>query len=109
MPYDEGLAERIRSHLRGDLRLSERKMFGGLCFVVSGNMCLGIVGDDLLVRVGPDAYPEALAHPFAREMDFTGRSMKGFVYVAPAGLSGDDDLLEWLDLGLDYAESLPAK
>jgi hypothetical protein len=84
-------------------------MFGGLCFMVGGNMCVGIVGDDLMVRVGPDGWEEALSRPHAREMDFTGKSMRGMVYVAPEGLSEDDDLRKWVDRGLDYASSLPAK
>ena len=84
-------------------------MFGGLCFMVGGNMCVGIVGDDLMVRVGPEGWEDALARPHAREMDFTGKSMRGMVYVAPEGLSEDNDLRTWLDLGLDYASSLPSK
>jgi hypothetical protein len=84
-------------------------MFGGLCFLVSGNMCCGIVGDELMVRVGPGAYSECLARPHAREMDFTGRAMKGMVYVGTAGFESDADLDAWLERGLAFAESLPAK
>ena len=89
--------------------MSERKMFGGLCFMVDGNMCFGIVGDGLMVRAGPDSYEETLALPHAREMDFTGRSMKGMVYVGLAGFSEDDDLGTWLARGTRYAASLPPK
>ena len=85
MAYDEGLADRIRKSLGLDALLSERKMFGGLCFMVNGNMAFGIVGEDLMVRVGPERYDEALSRPFAREMDFNGRPMRGFVYVEPEG------------------------
>ena len=89
--------------------MSERKMFGGLCFMTSGNMCFGVVGDDLMVRVGPDSWKNSLAMPFAREMDLTGRSMKGMVYVSSEGLGDDEALHGWLEAGLDYASSLPPK
>jgi TfoX/Sxy family transcriptional regulator of competence genes len=109
MAYDEGLAQRIRDHLGDDPRIDERKMFGGLAFLSRGNLACGIVGDELMVRVGPDAWPDALARPHAREMDFTGRSMKGMVYVAVEGLAADDDLHAWIDRGLAYAQSQPPK
>ena len=80
MAYDEGLAQRVREVLAERSDLSERKMFGGLCFLVNGNMCCGVVRDELMVRVGPDAYDESLSLPHARKMDITGRPMKGFVY-----------------------------
>jgi len=109
MAYDEGLAERVRALVSDDRTISERKMFGGLCFMTSGNMCVGIVKDDLMVRVGPDGWDTALAEPHAREMDFTGRSMRGMVYVSPEGVSEDEDLRRWLDRGLDFSRSLPPK
>jgi len=84
-------------------------MFGGLCFMTSGNMCFGVVGNELMVRVGPDKWKESLAMPFVREMDFTGRSMRGMVFVSSEGLEADGSLRRWLDLGLDYASSLPPK
>jgi hypothetical protein len=84
-------------------------MFGGLAFMIAGNMCVGIVGDDLMVRVGPDAAPDALELPHAREMDFTGRPMRGFVFVDAAGVTDRTDLEAWVDRGLAFAESLPAK
>lgn len=84
-------------------------MFGGLCFMVNGNMCFGVVGSELMVRVGPEAYEATVSLPHAREMDFTGRSMRGMVYVAEAGLSEDDDLEVWLDRGLRFASHLPPK
>ena len=89
--------------------MSERKMFGGLCFMTCGNMCFGVVGEDLMVRVGPDKWKKSLDMPFAREMDFTGRSMKGMVYVSSDGLGEDVTLHQWLEAGLDYASSLPPK
>ena len=109
MAFDEGLAERVRDLLDQRKDLSERKMFGGLCFLLSGNMSFGIVGSELMVRVGPDAYPEALALPHAREMDFTGRSMRGMVFVSEDGISEDEDLEEWLQRGTAFAGSLPPK
>lgn len=109
MAYDEGLAHRIRDLLGDDPAMSEREMFGGLCFMRDGNMCLGIVGADLMVRVGPDAYQAALTEPHAREMDFNGRPMRGMVYVAPDGVTEDDALAQWLARGTDFARSLPPK
>ena len=109
MAFDEGLAERIQLLIQSEPDMSERKMFGGLCFMSNGNMCFGIVGSDLMVRVGVDAYREALALPHTREMDFTGRSMRGMVFVADAGVSEDDDLMTWLQRGLDFARSLHPK
>lgn len=107
--YDEGLAERIRSATIDEDGLRERKMFGGLAFLHDGNMAFGIVGDELMVRVGPGAWADALTLPYAREMDFTGRSMTGMVYVGVDGFAEDHDLRAWLDRGLAYAGSLPPK
>jgi len=84
-------------------------MFGGLCFLLGGNMSFGIVGSELMVRVGPDAYQETLALPHAREMDFTGRSMRGMVFVSEEGISEDEDLAAWLTRGMYFADSLPPK
>jgi TfoX/Sxy family transcriptional regulator of competence genes len=109
MAFDEGLAQRVREMTADLVAMSERKMFGGLCFMVDGNMSFGIVGDELMVRVGPERFEDALAHEHAREMDFTGKPMKGMVYVAAAGLSEDEDLWAWLERGLNFAGSLPPK
>ena len=109
MPFDEGLAERVRGLVRAEPSMSERKMFGGLCFMSSGHMSFGILGDEIMVRVGPHAYVEALQLPHAREMDFTGRSMRGMVYVDSEGISEDESLESWLRRGLVYARSLPPK
>jgi len=84
-------------------------MFGGLAFLVAGNMAVGILGDTLMVRVGGDAYEQALARHHAREMDFTGRPMRGFVLVDAPGIRTKHTLERWVDRGLDFAESLPAK
>lgn len=109
MAYDEGLAERIRSLWCERHDIEEKKMFGGLCFLVGGHMVAGIVGEELMLRVGPAAYEEALARPHVREMDFTKRPLKGFVYVSPAGFDEDDALEAWLALGLSFQATLPSR
>ena len=109
MAYDEGLAQRIRELLDAQPGLSEKRMFGGLAFLVGGNMAVGIVKHELMVRVGPAAHPAALAEPHARPMDFAKRPMKGFVFVAPGGFEEDGDLSRWVARGVRFASSLPAK
>lgn len=109
MAYDERLAERVRTLLRHKHRVSERKMFGGLAFMVRGHMCCGIVGGDLMARVGPARYDEALAWPGARPMDFTGKPVAGFVYVGPSGVKRTTQLRRCIDAALDFARQLPAK
>ena len=109
MAYDEALADRIRELTAEDPGIDERKMFGGMAFLLDGNMGVGIVGEELMVRVGPDGWADALAQPHTREMDFTGRSMKGFVFVGPDGVAEDADLQAWVDRGLAFAGSLPPK
>lgn len=109
MAYDEGLAQRIRENLDTRRDVTEKKMFGGLAFLVAGNMCVGVVGDELMVRVGPEAYEGCLALPAARPMDFTGRPMKGFVFVSSDGVAEDEDLHAWIGRGLAFAGSLPAR
>jgi TfoX/Sxy family transcriptional regulator of competence genes len=108
MGYNEQLASRLRAALAGTVT-SERKMFGGLAFLVNGNLCCGILGDRLMVRVGPDAHAAALALPHSKPMDFTGRPMKGMVYVEPAGIATDAALSDWARRGVAFAASLPAK
>jgi TfoX/Sxy family transcriptional regulator of competence genes len=109
MAYDENLAQRVRQALSGQDGVIEKKMFGGLAFMLHGNMSVGVEKDRLMVRVGPDRYDEALARPHARPMDFTGRPMKGFVYVPPAGIQSDAALQEWVQLGAEFALTLPRK
>ncbi len=109
MAYDEGVAERLRDAYRQVLNVEEKKMFGGIAFMVGGHMSCGVVDDTLMVRVGPQLYADAMARPHAREMDFTGRSLKGFVYVAPEGFEEDEDLASWVRLSLDFVTSLPPK
>ena len=109
MAYDEGLAQRVREALAARDDLTERKMFGGLCFMLGGNMCAGIVGEELMLRVGPDAYDGVLARPHAREMDFTGRALRGMVYVGTDGLADDAQLTEWLAPAVAFAGGLAPK
>ena len=109
MPYSETLAQRIRTVLADQPGTWERKMFGGVTFMVNGNMCCGVIKDDLMVRVGPDRHEEALALPHARPMDFTHRPMNGMVYVDPVGVVADAALVEWVQRGLEFALSLPSK
>ena len=109
MAYDERLLQRIRQALAERDDIAEQKMFGGISFILRGNFACGLNKDNLVVRVGPEQYAEALAHPHAREMDFTGRPMKGWVYVDPAGYASDKDLAQWVQLGVDFALSLPPK
>jgi TfoX/Sxy family transcriptional regulator of competence genes len=109
MAYDEGVAERLREAYETVSSVVEKKMFGGLAFMVSGHMSCGVVNDTLMVRVGPDQYADALSRPHVREMDFTGKPLKGFVYVAPPGFETDEALASWVRLSLDFVSSLPPK
>jgi TfoX/Sxy family transcriptional regulator of competence genes len=109
MAYDEGLAERVRQVLSGRKGLTERKMFGGIAFMLDGKMCCGVIEDDLVVRVGPERYEEALAEPHARPMDFTGRSLRGFVFVGPDGCRTGEALAGWVRQAADFVQSLLEK
>jgi TfoX/Sxy family transcriptional regulator of competence genes len=109
MAYDEGVAQRLREALADESGLTERKMFGGIAFMLRGNMCCGVVGGELMLRVGPDGYDDALSRPHARAMDFTGRPMRGMVYVACEGFESDEDLEAWLGRATTFARSLPPK
>ncbi|TME59152.1 MAG: TfoX/Sxy family protein [Chloroflexi bacterium] len=109
MAYNEALANRLREALARERGVDEIKMMGGLCFMIDGHMALGIVGTELMIRVGPDGYEHALARMHAREMDFTGRSMRGFVFVEPAGIRTKRSLASWVALAAAFAKSLPPK
>ena len=109
MPFDEHLSARLRTALHGVSAVTEKKMFGGIAFMVDGHMCCGVEKDDLMVRVGPDAYDECLALPGVREMDFTGRPLRGFVYVSQDVILTEDALQEWVARGLSFVRSLPPK
>ena len=109
MAYDEKLADRVRTVIPPTTPLVERRMFGGLAFLVNGNMCCGVVRDRLMIRVAPEAYHEALAQPHAKPMDFTGKPMRGFIYVEPTGIADKAALAAWVRRGVTFAASLPAK
>ncbi len=109
MAYDEILGERVRDAVLARSTTDEKHMFGGLCFMIDGNMSCGIIGEDLVVRVGKAGHEAALARPHTRVMDFTGKPMEGWIYVAPAAVESDADLAGWVELGLEFARSLLAK
>jgi TfoX/Sxy family transcriptional regulator of competence genes len=109
MPYDEALADRARDVLAARAELTEIEMFGGICFMLAGNMACGVIKDDLLVRLAAEEAEQALEDPHARPMDFTGRPMKNVVYVDPEGTASDQSLASWVEAGADFAASLPAK
>lgn len=109
MAYSHELAGRVRDELTAEKELTEREMFGGIAFLVAGHMCCGILGDELIVRVGPDLHHDAVTRPDAREFDYTGRPMKGWVMAGRAGVADEADLEMWVRLGLSHARSLPAK
>jgi TfoX/Sxy family transcriptional regulator of competence genes len=107
--YDEGLADRVRDHLAAAPGLSEKRMFGGLAFLLDGNMTVGVHGDELIVRLSPEANEAALERPGARPFDITRRPMKGWVFVDPTALESDEALGDWIDEAVDFVRSLPPK
>ena len=109
MTYDPALAERIRAVAGKRRGVTEKEMFGGIAFLLDGKMFVGIVKNDLMVRVGPDAHEGALREAHVRPMDFAGRPMKGYVYVSPEGLAGAPALARWVDAAHAHAATLPAK
>ena len=109
MAYDEELADRVRAQFAGRSGVREQKMFGGLAFMLNGNMACGVLGGELVVRVGKENLDEALSLPHSRPFDMTGRPMRSFVYVAAEGLSTGDGLAAWAARGISYADSLPPK
>ena len=109
MAFDEAVAGRVRDALAGLPDVVEKRMFGGMAFMVRGNMCCGVIGDRLMLRVGPKRYETALSRPHAKAMDITGRPMKGMVYVEPAGFASSRDLKTWIERAMEFALSLPAK
>ena len=109
MAYDEGLAERMRKVLHAERGVTEKKMFGGVAFLSRGYMFVGISGDALMARVGPDYHEAALGRRHVREMDFTGRPMKGYVFVDAPAIAKDADLAEWIERCHAFVKSLPPK
>jgi len=109
MSYDEGLAERLREALQSQRGIFEKKMFGGLAFMSRGYMFIGITGEILMARIGPEYYKQALSRSHVRVMDFTGKPMKGYVFVDPPGFESDSDLSDWVQRCHRFVQSLPPK
>jgi TfoX/Sxy family transcriptional regulator of competence genes len=109
MAYDAKLADRVHRAVADKRGVTEKKMFGGIAFLLDGKMFCGIANDDLMVRVGPERYEESLKKPHVRPMDFTGRPLKGYVYVAPAGCRTDAALRTWVTLSVSFVGTLPAR
>jgi hypothetical protein len=109
MAFDDRLAERIRQQLGKRRDVTEKRMFGGLAFLVNGNMCCGVHGQELIVRLDPEQTAQALSKPHTRVFDLSGRPMKGWILVQPKGLATPAALSRWIQVGMKYASSLPAK
>ena len=109
MAYDETLADRVREIVQESADPDERKMFGGIAFMVDGHMCVGVIKEDLVLRLGGEAAEVALKDPNVRPMDFTGRPMKNFLFVAPEATKAEKDLRGWIEQGLDFVRQLPPK
>jgi TfoX/Sxy family transcriptional regulator of competence genes len=109
MAFDPGLAQRVRDMLADRKGVTERRMFGGLAFMLHGNMFIGVLGNELMVRVGPARHREALALQHVRPMDFTGRPMKGYVFAGEPGLSDDEQLERWISWSAGFVSTLPRK
>ncbi|UCD99036.1 MAG: TfoX/Sxy family protein [Chloroflexota bacterium] len=109
MAYDEILAERIRKVMDQEQGTAEKKMFGGIGFFIHGNMACGVHKDMLVVRAGPDSYQEMIKSPHTHPFDITGKTMKGWIMVEPAGFKGEDDFQQWVSSGINFALTLPPK
>jgi len=109
MPYSEPLADRVRDCLARRRGVTEKKMFGGLAFVLRGNMCCGILEDRLMLRLGEERTAAALEEPHTHPMDFAGRVIKTMLFVQPEGIDSDADLQRWVDRAVDFAQTLPRK
>lgn len=109
MPYSHALADRVRSALAGRRAIAEKKMFGGIAFLLQGNMLVAVWQQSLIVRLGPERSAEALQQDFVRPFDVTGRPMQGWVMVEPDGLDSDAELASWVAAALEFVERLPKK
>ena len=109
MAYNEGLADDIRALLADRPHMVAKKMFGGIGFILNGTMAVGVLGNDLMVRVTPEQYDALQAEPHVKLFDMTGRVMRGWLVVTPPGFAADDDLARWVARGVAVAESLPPK
>jgi hypothetical protein len=109
MAFSEELAGRIRQGLARRKGIEEKKMFGGIGFLLNGNMLVGVWKESLIVRLGPEEGEEALKEPHVSEFDITGRAMRGWVLVAPEGVEADDELSGWVQRAVKFVKTLPAK
>lgn len=109
MAFDEALATRVRAVLGGAKGLAEKRMFGGLAFLVNGNMCCGVHGEELILRIPPEQTDQTVEEPHVRIFDMSGRPMKGWVLIGSDGIAADADLARWVGRGLEFARTLPAK
>lgn len=109
MAYDPALALRVETILKGRRGVTRKPMFGGLCFLVNGKMFCGVERNRMVVRVGKERYEDCLKKPHVRPMDFTGRPIRGFIYVESSGLKATAQLKRWVNAGFDFASSLPKK
>lgn len=109
MAYSSGLADDIRMRVGSHPGVTEKEMFGGIAFMIYGNMAVGVTGDELMVRVGKEAHDQAVSLPGARIFDMAARPMKGWIAVSPDGFATDSQLDAWVDQGVAFAESLPPK
>jgi len=109
LAFDEGLHERIKEILARKIDFQYKKMFGGICYLLNGNMLGGIINNELFVRVDKDLYDELLEKDFTHVFDVTGKIMKGWVVISPGGIEDDSELESWLDFGVEFAGSLPVK
>lgn len=109
MACDERLVQRIRDEIRHNAGIGERRMFGGVCFTLNGNMFCGVAKDEIMFRIGQANYNAALERPHVREMDFTGRPMRGYVFVARPGIESPASLRMWIGMAREFVAMLPAK
>jgi TfoX/Sxy family transcriptional regulator of competence genes len=109
MAFNEALAERVRQGLSRRKNVEEKKMFGGVGFLLNGNMLVGVWKDSLIVRLGPDNYDDALLEPHVEEFDITGRAMKGWVLVKSEGIGNEKQLTDWIERATKFVKTLPRK
>lgn len=109
MKYELGLVERIKSSLDTSLELQEKEMFGGYCFLLNRHMCIGVIGNSLLVRIGPAHYSKSLAQNYIKQFDYAGRPMADVVCVEAELIESDEELAHWINMGLSFVQSLPDK
>ena len=109
MVYDEKLANRIQNIIQRRKGFTQKKMFGGISFLINGKMCCGVIKNDLVVRVNPGSYEKLITEKHVRPMDFTGRPMKGFVYVGPNGCKSTKMIARWVNLSVNYVNSFRGK